>query len=152
METLKQRPKITRGMQLPSKWLLKSDPEAYSFEDLRREGQTTWDGVSNNLALRNLRNFRRGDLAFIYHTGQERAVVGIAEILSDPYPDPKLKDPRLVVVDIKARERLRRPVRLDEIKQQPQLKTFDLVNLPRLSVLSVSDAQWAAILTLAGQE
>jgi predicted RNA-binding protein with PUA-like domain len=119
---------------------------------LRREGQTTWDGVSNNLALRNLRNFRRRDLALIYHTGRERAVVGIAEILSDPYPDPKLKDPRRVVVDIQARERLRRPVRLDEIRQQPQLKTFDLVKLPRLSVLSVSDAQWALILKLAGQE
>ena len=78
--------------------------------------------------------------------------MGIAEIASDPYPDPKLKDPRLVVVDIKARERLKRPVSLDEIKKQPALRTFDLVKLPRLSVMPVSDTQWAAILTLAGKE
>lgn len=135
---------------MSSKWLLKSDPETYSFNDLLREGTARWDGVSNNLALKNLRNFHRGDLALVYHTGEERAVVGIAEILSDPYPDPARNDPRLVVVDIKARKRLKHPVSLDEIKGQAVFKTFDLVKLPRLSVMSVSDVQWAALLALAG--
>lgn len=135
---------------MSSKWLLKSDPETYSFDDLLREGTTRWDGVSNNLALKNLRNFHLGDLALIYHTGEERAVVGIAEILSDPYPDPARNDPRLVVVDVKAREKLKHPVSLDEIKRQAAFRTFDLVKLPRLSVMPVSDAQWAALLALAG--
>ncbi len=135
-----------------SKWLLKSDPEDFSFDDLYREGETRWDGVSNNLALKNLRNFRRGDLALSYHTGEERAVVGIAEVLSDPYPDPKRNDPRLVVVDIKARDRLSRPVGLEEIKKHPALRAFELVKLPRLSVMPVSEAQWTVILALAGQQ
>lgn len=137
---------------MPAKWLLKSDPEAFSFEDLLREGKTVWDGVSNNLALKHLRNIRCGDRAFIYHTGGERAVVGIAEILSDPHPDPKQKDARRVVVDVRAKEKLGRPVGLDEIKKNSALKTFDLIRLPRLSVMPVSDAQWAALLELAKQK
>jgi predicted RNA-binding protein with PUA-like domain len=131
------------------KWLLKSDPEAYSFADLERDGRTRWDGVSNNLALKNLRNFRRGDAALIYHTGGERAIVGTAEVTSDPYPDPKRKDARLVVVDLKTGSRLVRPVSLDEIKRHPALKSFDLVRLPRLSVMPVSDAQWKLLMQLA---
>jgi predicted RNA-binding protein with PUA-like domain len=134
---------------LASKWLLKSDPETYSFSDLARDGKTVWDGVSNNLALKHLRNMHAGDQALIYHTGEERAVVGLAEILSDPYPDPKQKDPRLVVVDIAAQEKLPRPVSLDEIKKRPELKDFDLVRLPRLSVMPVSESQWNALLGLA---
>jgi predicted RNA-binding protein with PUA-like domain len=139
----------SREERVPAKWLLKSDPQDYSFEDLRRAGKTVWDGVSNNLALINLRAMRRGDLAIIYHTGEERAAVGIVELVSDPYPDPKKKDPRLVVVDLKARGKLRRPVSLDEIKKEPALAGFDLVRLPRLSVMPVSEAQWAALMALA---
>jgi predicted RNA-binding protein with PUA-like domain len=135
-----------------AKWLLKSDPEHYSFFDLERDGQTVWDGISNNLALKHLRNVRRWDLAIIYHTGDERAAVGLAEAASDPYPDPKQKDTRLVVVDLTAKKKLARPVTLDEIKHSPMLKDFDLVRLPRLSVMPVSDAQWSAILALAGTE
>jgi predicted RNA-binding protein with PUA-like domain len=130
-------------------WLLKSDPEHYSYADLERDRKTVWDGVSNPLALQNLRRARRGDRALIYHTGGEKAVVGIAEIASDPYPDPKRKDPRFAVVDVAAHERLKRPVRLDEIKRHPALRHFDLVRLPRLSVMPVSDEQWTTILALA---
>ena len=90
-----------------------------------------------------------GDLALIYHTGDEKAVVGLAELASDSYPDPKQKDPRLVVVDVKAGERLARPVGLDEIKKQAALRDFDLVRLPRLSVMPVSEAQWNVIMKLA---
>lgn len=134
---------------MAGRWLLKSDPEHYSFGDLTRDGQTVWDGVSNNLALKHLRAMRRGDLAIIYHTGEERAAVGIAEVMSEPYPDAKKKDPRLVVVDLRAREPLARPVTLEEMKHQEALKDFDLLRLPRLSVMLVSEAQWRAILALA---
>lgn len=131
------------------KWLLKSDPETYSFADLEREGQTRWDGVSNNLALKHLRNIHRGDTVLIYHTGEERVIVGEAEVSSDPYPDPNQKDARRVVVDLKAGKRLPRPVSLDEIKRQPGLKDFELVRLPRLSVMPVSEPQWQAMMKLA---
>lgn len=134
------------------KWLLKSDPETYSFADLERDGRTRWDGVSNNLALKHLRNIRKGDTALVYHTGEERALVGTAEVVSDPYPDPKQKDPRLVVVDIKAGSRLPRPVPLDEIKRQPGFENFDLVRLPRLSVMPVSEAQWQELMRLCRRE
>ena len=134
---------------MSAKWLFKSDPDTYSFADLERDGRTVWDGVSNNLALKHLRSVRRGDQALIYHTGDERAVVGLAEVVSDAYADPKQKDPRLVVVDLEARERLTRPVSLDEIKKQAALKNFDLVRLSRLSVMPVSEAQWNAIVKLA---
>ncbi|PYV20644.1 MAG: EVE domain-containing protein [Acidobacteria bacterium] len=136
---------------MAAKWLFKSDPDTYSFANLERDGQTVWDGVSNNLALKHLRSVRRGDQALIYHTGDEKAVVGLAEVVNDAYPDPKQKDSRLVVVDVKASERLARPVSLDEIKKQAALKDFDLVRLPRLSVMPVSEAQWNAIMKLAGR-
>ena len=134
---------------MAAKWLFKSDPDTYSFFDLERDRKTIWDGVSNNLALKHLRTARKGDSVLIYHTGDEKAVVGLAEVASDPYPDPKQKDPRLAVVDLAARQRLARPVTLDEIKKQAALKSFDLVRLPRLSVMPVSDAQWNTIMKLA---
>jgi predicted RNA-binding protein with PUA-like domain len=131
---------------LAQKWLFKSDPETYSFSDLERESKTVWDGVSNNLALKHLRSVRKGDSVLIYHTGEERAVVGIAEVLTDSYPDPKQRDPHLVVVDIRAVKRLPRPVSLDEIKKRASFQDFALVRLPRLSVMPVSEDQWNTIL------
>ena len=133
---------------MAQKWLFKSDPETYSLSDLEREGKTVWDGVTNNLALKHLRSVRKGDSVLIYHTGEERAILGIAEVLRDAYPDPKRKDSRLVVVDIKAVKRLQRPVSLDEIKKQASLKEFALVRLPRLSVMPVSESQWTELLAL----
>ncbi len=137
---------------MAAKWLLKSDPEHYSFSDLERDGQTIWDGISNNLALKNLRNVRRGDLVLVYHTGDERAVVGLANAASDPYPDPQQKDARLAVIDLQAKQKLPRPVPLDEIRKSSALKDFDLVRLPRLSVMPVSDNQWTTILAMAGKK
>ena len=131
-------------------WLFKSDPEHYGFSDLVREGHTVWDGVSNNLALKNLRAARPGDTALIYHTGGEKCIVGAAEITSEPYPDPKQKNPRLVVVNVKALHPLPRPVPLDEIKKEHTLQNFDLVRLPRLSVMPVSNSQWQTLMQLAG--
>lgn len=123
-------------------WLLKTDPDTYSFEDLEREKKTVWDGVSNNLALKYLREMKKGDLALIYHTGDEKCVVGIAEIASDPYPDPKQGDPKLVVVDIKPGKRLPRSVPLAEIKANQDFQDFLLVKMGRLSVMPVSQQQW----------
>ena len=134
---------------MTAKWLFKSDPEHYSFADLERDKTTVWDGVSNNLALKHLRATRPGDLVLIYHSGDEKAVAGMAEIVSEPYPDPKQKDPKLVVVDIKAREALPHPVTLQEIKKQPSLRDFYLVRLPRLSVMPVTETQWKILMKLA---
>ena len=134
---------------MSAKWLLKSDPEHYSFSDLERDGKTVWDGISNNLALKHLRNVRSGDTMVVYHTGKERAAVGLAEAASDPYPDPKQKDPRLVVIDLQSKGKLPRPVSLDEIKKSGALKSFDLVRMPRLSVMPVSDVQWDVLMALS---
>ena len=134
---------------MAAKWLFKSDPEHYSYFDLERDGKAVWDGIANNMALKNLRSIRRGDQVMVYHTGDERAAVGLAEAVSDPYPDPKQKDPRLVVIDLQAKGKLARPVSLDEVKKTAALKKFDLVRLPRLSVMPVSDAHWNALLAIA---
>jgi predicted RNA-binding protein with PUA-like domain len=134
---------------MAANWLLKSDPETYSFFDLERDGKAVWDGVANNMALKNLRSMKRGDQVMIYHTGDERAAVGLAEAASDPYPDPKQKDPRLVVIDLKVKGKLLRPVGLDEIKKSALFKDFDLVRISRLSVMPVSDAHWNAVIAMS---
>jgi predicted RNA-binding protein with PUA-like domain len=130
-------------------WLLKTEPSTYSFADLVRDRKTTWDGVSNNTALRHLRSMKKGDLAFVYHSGGEKSIVGVAEIVSDAYPDPKKKDPRLVVVDLKAGEPLNTPVTLAEVKASGHFADFALVRIPRLSVMPVSGAQWKRLLSMA---
>ncbi len=135
---------------MPQYWLLKTEPSDYSYADLSRDGKTVWDGVSNNLALKHLRNIKAGDLAFLYHTGKERALVGIAEVISDPYPDPKMSDPKLVVVDVKAREELPQSVSLADVKADSEFSDFLLVRLPRLSVMPVTSLQWNRLLAMAG--
>ena len=130
-------------------WLMKSDPETYSYSDLERDKKTVWDGVSNNLALMHLRNMQRGDLTLIYHSGEEKALVGIAEIVSAPYPDPKENNPKLVVVDVVPKRRLARPVTLAEIKLQKKWTDFQLVRMSRLSVMPVSVAVWERLLKMA---
>jgi predicted RNA-binding protein with PUA-like domain len=130
-------------------WLLKTEPGTYSYDDLERERKTVWNGVSNNLALKNIRSMSKGDLAFIYHTGDEKSIVGIAEIVSSPYPDPKAKDPRLVVVDLQSRERLRKAVTLAEVKANRDFADFALVRIGRLSVMPVSAAHWKTLLAMS---
>ena len=132
-----------------NRWLFKSDPDTYSFADLKRDGRTVWDGVSNPVALKHLRCVLRGDAILIYHTGKEKAVVGMASAASDSYPDPKQPASKLVVVDIAAGARLARPVALATLKQRGDLGNLDLVRLPRLSVMPVSESQWKVILSLA---
>jgi predicted RNA-binding protein with PUA-like domain len=130
-------------------WIFKSEPDAYSYADLVRDGGTIWDGISNNAALLHLRSARPGDQALIYHTGDERSAVGLAEVTSDPYPDPKLDDPKLVVVDVRPLRALPRPVTLAAVKADPFFADFALVRQSRLSVVPVSDAQWARLLAMA---
>ena len=132
-------------------WLLKTEPANYSYADLERDGATVWDGVSNNAALMHLRAMQPGDLALIYHTGDERQAVGLAEVTSAPYPDPKASDPKLVVVDIRPLRRLPQPVTLAAIKADPAFADFALVRQGRLSVVPVTEAQWARLLGIAGE-
>ncbi len=126
-------------------WLLKTEPDCYSFDDLERDKKTVWDGVANNLALKYLRQMKKGDLALIYHTGDERRTVGVAEVVSDPYIDPKENDPKLAVVDVKLKERLKRSRTLSEIKADEFFADFLLVKMSRLSVMPVTQQQWERI-------
>jgi predicted RNA-binding protein with PUA-like domain len=127
------------------RWLFKEEPDHYSFDDLERDGGTLWDGVSNNLALRNLRQVRPGDRVFFYHTGKEKAVVGEMKVVAGPVPDPDGKEARLVAVEVRPVRRLRQPVTLARIKADSLLADWDLVRLPRLSVLPVTEQQWRRV-------
>ena len=131
-------------------WLLKSEPRDYSYEDLERDQRTVWDGVSNRLALKYLNQMGPGDQAFIYHTGRVRAIIGIANVVSAPYPDPEKDDPTLTVVDVEARQRLARRITLKEVKADPRFSGFILARLPRLSVMPVSDTEWQQLLEMSG--
>lgn len=130
-------------------WLLKTEPSTYSYSNLERDKKTTWDGVSNNLALKHLRSMKKSDLAFIYHSGDEKAIVGIAEIISNPYPDPNRHDDKFTVVDLKAKEKLKNPVTLAAVKAQKEFAQFELVRMSRLSVMPVSAAHWKALLAMS---
>lgn len=130
-------------------WLLKTEPDCYSYDDLSRDRRTVWDGVTNALALKHMRIMKKGDSALVYHTGGERAAVGIADVAADPYPDPAADDERMVVVDLKPRARLPRPVTLDEIKNDPAFEGWDLLRIGRLSIVPVPAAMWKRIERLA---
>jgi predicted RNA-binding protein with PUA-like domain len=132
-----------------AQWLIKSDPETYAIDDLKRDGRTVWDGVANPTALIHLRKMKKGDRLFIYHSGDDKAVVGIAEAVSEPYPDPQKSDPKLVVVDIRYREHLRKPVPLAVIKKRKDMADFPLVTISRLSVMPVTSVQWETLLDLS---
>ena len=134
---------------MPQRWLFKTEPSAYSFDQLERDGKTTWDGVKNPVARKHLGAVKRGDQILIYHTGDEKAVIGVAKALDAGHPDPNATDARDVVVEIAAVRRLPRPVTLAEVKARRSLASFDLVRLPRLSVMPVSDTQWEEIDALA---
>ena len=129
-------------------WLLKSEPGTYSFSDLVREGRACWDGISAPAALIHLRAMRRGDEALIYHSGDERAVVGIARAVSDPYPDPKLLNPKRVVIDLVPLRPLPEPIPLARIKADKRFADLGLVRISRLSVMPVPRAQWNALLAM----
>jgi predicted RNA-binding protein with PUA-like domain len=129
-------------------WLFKQEPSSYNYSSLELETRTRWDGVTNNLALKNLRAAKRGDMAFFYHTGEEKQIVGIMEILTDAYPDPK--DKSLSVVDVRPAKRLAKPVTLSAIKADRIFAEWELVRISRLSVMPVPPQLWNRILHMAG--
>ena len=129
-------------------WVLKTEPSEYGFPDLVRDRRTRWEGVSNPVALKHLRSMLEGDDALIYHTGNEKALVGLARVASEPYPDPS--NPKLVVVDVEPVKPLPRAVSLAEIKAEPAFTEVGLVRVPRLSVVPLEPAQWKRLLAMAG--
>ena len=128
-----------------AQWLVKEEPEHYSYDQLVKEKKTVWAGVKNPLAQKHLRSFKRGDRVFYYHTGKEKAIVAIATAASDAYPDPKDATGKASVVDIAPVKKLARPVTLAEIKADRAFASFPLVRMSRLSVMPVTDEEWARI-------
>jgi predicted RNA-binding protein with PUA-like domain len=127
------------------RWLVKEEPEHYSFDQFEKDGFTVWSGVKNPVAQRNLRTMKKGDHVFYYHTGKEKAIIGTARVTAAAYPDPKDKTGRLVVVELKPEKKLPRPVTLGEIKTSGRFADWALVRIPRLSVMPVTEEQWEAI-------
>jgi predicted RNA-binding protein with PUA-like domain len=128
-----------------AQWLVKEEPENYAYGQLEREGRTVWAGVRNPVAQKHLRTIRRGDRIFYYHTGKEKAVVGVAKAVTDAYPDPDDKAGHSYVVDIAPDRKLDRPVTLAQIKADPLFASCPLVRIGRLSVMPMTDAEWARI-------
>lgn len=132
-------------------WLFKEEPTHYSFADLERDSGTLWNGIDNNLARKHLRQVKAKDRILYYHTGKEKAVVGVMRAASDAGPDPESDDPKAVSVRVEPVRRLARAVALEEIKKDPALKDWELVRISRLSVMPVSKAQWKRIEELSKQ-
>jgi predicted RNA-binding protein with PUA-like domain len=130
-------------------WLFKEEPTHYSYDDLARDGKTSWSGVKNPLAQKHLRSVRKGDRIFYYHTGDEKAVVGIATAAGDAHLDPKDRAGKLATVDVVPVRKLPRAVTLAEIKAKAFFEDFPLVRISRLSVMPVSDREWAEIEKMA---
>ena len=130
-------------------FLVKEEPANYPFDAFVKDGRTTWSGVKNPLAQKHLRSIKKGDLVFYYHTGDEKAVVGIAKAATSAYPDPDDAAGKAHVVDLVPVEKLARPVTLAQVKADKRFADFALTYMPRLSVMPVSDAQWAMILSMA---
>ena len=132
-------------------FLFKEEPTHYSYDDLARDGKTSWTGVKNPLAQKHLRSVKKGDRIFYYHTGDEKTVVAIAKAGGDAYPDPKEPAGKLYAVDVMPVRALPRPVTLAEIKASAAFKDFPLVRISRLSVMPVSDREWAEIEKLSAR-
>ena len=132
------------------RWLVKTEPSTYSFDDLKREKKAVWDGVSNPVALKHLRAMKKGDTVVVYHTGDEKQAVGLATAASDAYPDPKLADPKRVVIDLRPDRALPKPVTLAQVKADALLESTELARLPRLSVMPFTEPQFARLMKLAG--
>jgi predicted RNA-binding protein with PUA-like domain len=128
-------------------WLMKSEPAAYSWDDLVRDRGTEWDGVRNNAARLHLKAMRPGDEAFLYHSMSDKAVVGIMKVTREAAPDPKA--PEWVTVRVEPVRALERPVTLAEIKAEPSLAAMELIRQSRLSVAPVRAEEWATVLEMA---
>jgi predicted RNA-binding protein with PUA-like domain len=131
-------------------WLMKSEPFKYSWEQLRKDKKTFWDGVRNYAARNNLKAMKKGDLAFFYHSNEGVEIVGIAEIVKESYQDPTTTETAWVAVDVRPFQTLKRPVSLAQIKADKRLANMALVRLGRLSVQPVTEKEWKFVLELAG--
>ena len=129
-----------------NRWLFKTDPETYSWNDLTAKKEDVWDGVANPLALKHLRSVKKGDAVLIYHSGEDKAVMGLAEASSAGYPDPKDKSGKLALVDLKVKAPLKNPVSLSDIKKEKKLASWELVRMSRLSVMPVTEEQWQFVM------
>ena len=132
-------------------WLFKEEPGNYSFDDLVRDGKTTWTGVKNPLAQKHLRSVAKGDQIFFYHTGGEKSVIGVMKAAAAAYPDPADKSGKLYAVDVSPVRKLAEPVTLASIKADAFFADFALVRMSRLSVMPVTDQQWARIEKMSGR-
>lgn len=133
------------------KWLFKEEPTHYSFDQLVKDGSTQWSGVKNPQAQKNLRSVKKGDPILYYHTGDEKAVVGLARAKGNAYPDPEDGDGKLYVVDVQPVRRIAHPVTLANIKASAAFAHSPIVRIPRLSVMPFTDDEWNALETLAGE-
>ncbi len=131
-------------------WLFKTEPSEYSYADLVRDKRVVWEGVSNAAALIHLRAVKKGDSVVLYHTGQEKSAIGLAQVVRGPYPDPKLGEPKRVVVDLKPVRAFAASVPLVDFRADAVLKTTELVRFTRLSVMPLTPAHFARVLELAG--
>jgi len=131
-------------------WLMKTEPESFSWDNLEKAGKATWDGVRNFQARSNLKEMKKGDLVFIYHTGDEKSVIGIAEVQREFYPEPG--DAEWIVIDIVPRKKLKRPVSLSEIKADKQLRDMKLARVPRLSVQPVTKNEFDYVVKMSEQK
>ena len=130
-------------------WLLKSEPEAWSWDNQVKEGASMWDGVRNYQARNNLKEMKKNDLCFFYHSVTERSIVGIVKVVKEYYPDPTDKTGRFVVVDVKATKKLKNPVSLDQIKENSKLQDIALVKQSRLSVMPLKKTEWDIIIKMS---
>jgi predicted RNA-binding protein with PUA-like domain len=133
-------------------WLVKSEPSAYSWEQLEKDKQTVWSGVRNYAARIHLRAMKKGDPVFFYHSNEGLDIVGIAKVVKEAYPDPTTDDDAWVAVDIKAFKKLKKPVSRDTIKADKRLAGMALVRLGRLSVQPVTDEEWDIVMEMAGEK
>ncbi len=130
-------------------WLLKSEPDAWSWDNQVKEGASMWDGVRNYQARNNLKEMKKNDLCFFYHSVTERSIIGIVKVVKEYYPDPTDKTGRFVVVDVKATKKLQNPVSLDQIKKNNKLKDIALVKQSRLSVMPLTKKEWDEIINMS---
>ncbi len=130
-------------------WLLKSEPDAWSWYNQVKEGASMWDGVRNYQARNNLKEMKKNDLCFFYHSVTEKSIVGIVKVVKEYYPDPTDKTGRFVVVDVKATKKLKNPVSLDQIKENSKLKDIALVKQSRLSVMPLKKTEWEIIIQMS---
>ena len=130
-------------------WLLKSEPDAWSWDNQVKEGASMWDGVRNYQARNNLKEMKKNDVCFFYHSVTERSIVGIVKVVKEFYPDPTDKTERFVVVDVKATKKLKNPVSLDQIKENNKLKNIALVKQSRLSVMPLKKTEWDIIIKMS---